>query len=106
MFAEICGWISSIGFILCFIPQIVRTWRLKSVDDISMWVYILLFIAYGFSTIYGVNLNEWPLICKDLIGLSLSWLMIVMFYMYRNPQKDYVRKIVAEFLHDVRRKLK
>ncbi len=103
---ELFGYISAICFIFCFIPQIIRTWRLKSVDDISVWVYVLLTIGYSASLIYGMSLGEWPLISKDILGVSLSLLMLLMVYAYRDSRKDDVRKIVSDFLHDAKRKFR
>lgn len=103
---EICGWISALCFVFCYIPQIIRTHRLKSVDDISIWLFILCVIAYSAGIIYGVGLNQVPLIFNYTVGLLLATIIVWQYYIYRDPRKDHIRQTVADFLQDVRRKLK
>lgn len=98
------GYISAVGFFIAYIPQLVRTYRLKSVDDISLWMWVLTLGAYMSGLIYGLGLGEEPLILNYMIGVCCTLMMLLMYFLYRDPRKDEVRNIVAREIKALRRK--
>jgi MtN3 and saliva related transmembrane protein len=103
---DLFGWISGALFLISYVPQLIRTYKLKSVDDISPWMLALLACAYILGVIYGVLINSAPLTYNYLLGFNLILLWGIMFYLYRDPRKDEVRNEVRKLLKDVRRKFK
>jgi len=64
------------------IPQVLQTYRTKHARDLSMWQLVLLNLGMLLWLIYGVSLNDLPLICANtfsivcystLIGMKLSY---------------------------------
>ena len=64
------------------IPQVFQTYRTKHARDLSMWQLVLLDIGMLLWLIYGVTLNDLPLIFANifsivcyttLIGMKLSY---------------------------------
>ena len=98
------GYISAVCFFIAYLPQLWRTYKLKTVDDISIWMWGLTLVAYISGLAYGVYLGKEPLVLSYLLGMGCTILMIVMYTLYEDPRKDYVRKIVRDILKDVRRK--
>lgn len=101
---ELFGYISAICFFVGYLPQLWRTYKLRSVDDISVWMWVLTLIAYLSGLTYGIWLDKWPLILSYLLGLSCTVLMLIMYHMWYDPRKDAVRKEVDNFIKDARRK--
>jgi uncharacterized protein with PQ loop repeat len=103
---EIFGYISAMCFFLGYIPQLVRTYRLQTVDDISVWMWLLTLMAYISGGAYGIWLGKWPLIISYALGLYCTIMMLMMYYLYRDPRKDKIRTIVRGFLRDSKRRFK
>ena len=81
----IVGWIYTLCFAICYIPQIVKSIRTKKVDDISVSLFVLSLLGYISAIIYtlsdiGFNLI---LITNYIFGAICSLLMIIIFLCYR-----------------------
>lgn len=103
---ETLGYISALCFFIGYIPQLVRTYRLKSVDDISLWMWVITLLAYASGLSYGIYLNKNALILSYTLGLGCTAFMLLMYSLYRDPRKDKARRIVAGFISESQRKLK
>ena len=81
--------IEFIGFIAAFlgtislIPQVLKTWKSKSVTDISIVMYLIISIDSVLWLIYGGVLNLMPLIVQSCIILSCAFAMVVMKLLWR-----------------------
>jgi MtN3 and saliva related transmembrane protein len=71
-------WISMIGTVAgmattgAFLPQVVRAWRTRSTHDISLSMFLLTVFGLILWFIYGLVLNDWPLILTDAVSLILA----------------------------------
>jgi MtN3 and saliva related transmembrane protein len=71
-------WVSLIGSVAgisttgAFLPQVIRTWRTRSTDDISLGMFLLTAFGLFLWLIYGLALNDWPLIVTDAVSLILA----------------------------------
>lgn len=80
---EITG-ISIIGFVagtcttLAFLPQVFRTWRTRSTDDISLGMFSLMVFGIALWLFYGVVIGDWPLILADGVSLLLAATILLM----------------------------
>lgn len=80
---EITG-ISIIGFVagtcttLAFLPQVIRTWRTRSTDDISLGMFSLMVFGIALWLFYGVVIGDWPLILADGVSLLLAATILLM----------------------------
>lgn len=67
---ELFGWIGTILFTSCYIPQIYRTYQTHEVKDVSLTMWIIQLAAYTSCLVYAFTLKAQPLI----MGYSLGWL--------------------------------
>jgi MtN3 and saliva related transmembrane protein len=82
--------ITTIGYVagflttLSFVPQVIRAYRTRSVNDLS-WVWLSVFMAglLGWLT-YGLILRDWPMILANTITISLCVVLMYMKARYRN----------------------
>ena len=51
----IVGWIYTLCFAICYIPQIVKSIRTKKVDDISVSLFVLSLLGYISAIIYTLS---------------------------------------------------
>lgn len=82
---DIIGWVYTICFAVCYIPQIVKSIKTKKVDDISISLFVLSLIGYfcaGIYTIYTIGINA-VLLTNYIFGSICSLTMIIVYFMYR-----------------------
>jgi MtN3 and saliva related transmembrane protein len=80
---ELTG-VSIIGFVagscttLAFLPQVIRTWRTRSTEDISLGMFSLMVFGIALWLFYGVIIGDWPLIVADGISLLFAAAILAM----------------------------
>ena len=74
---------------IAFIPQVVKTWRTRSAEDISLFMFILFSTGVLCWLIYGVALKSWPMIVANSVTLvlALSILYLKLRYMWEQRQR-------------------
>ncbi len=68
-------WIGSAAGILttiAFIPQVVKTWRSGSAEDISLGMFLLFTTGVLLWLIYGLALQAMPIIAANSVTLLLA----------------------------------
>ena len=68
----ILGFIAGLLTSISLLPQVIRTWKLKKTKDISLWAFIILNIGVALWLIYGLLINDLPLIAANGVGLALA----------------------------------
>jgi MtN3 and saliva related transmembrane protein len=74
VFGLIAGIITSIGFI----PQIIRGYRTKKLEDVSYYMPIVLTIGMAMWFIYGFLKEALAIIIANIIGVSCSIILIIL----------------------------
>jgi len=66
------------------IPQVAKTLRTRHVRDISVWQPLLLSVGVALWMIYGMLINDLPLILANIIPLVCNALLTGLKLYYRN----------------------
>jgi len=82
---EIIGWLYTICFAVCYIPQIYKSLKTKKVDDVSVSLFLLSLLGYIAALTYtigeiGLNLI---LITNYTLGGLCSFIMILIYFCYK-----------------------
>tara|TARA_Y100000389_G_C17394194_1_gene481610 strand:+ start:694 stop:963 length:270 start_codon:yes stop_codon:yes gene_type:complete len=87
---EIFGWYACLVYSLYLIPQIIKTYRLKSVRDLSLASLWLTFSGALSMLIYLSNKNRlYPMKIHNFIGFLSIGLLLILYYKYKkNTIKD------------------
>ncbi|MEW6115690.1 MAG: SemiSWEET transporter [Nitrospirota bacterium] len=78
------GYITLIGLLAAtlttasFIPQVVKTWKLKETKDLSFWMLLLFSVGIFLWLLYGVFIKDLPVILANLVTFVL--VMIILFF--------------------------
>lgn len=83
-FTEIAGFAANILSNLAFIPQIVKSFRRKRVDDISIGMFMILFTTQVCWIFYAIPLGAKNLWTSSLIEIFLLIPIFVMYVKYRS----------------------
>ena len=74
MFLEKVNFIDAVGLIagvltpIAFLPQLVKTWKSKSADDVSLLMFILFISGVILWCVYGILIHANPVIIANLIN--------------------------------------
>ncbi len=69
----IAGFLTTIGFV----PQIVKGYRSKSMEDVSLLMPILITLGMLLWLFYGIWLDSLPIVVWNAVALSLNIIIIV-----------------------------
>ena len=75
---SIIGYVAGTCTTLAFLPQVIRTWKTRSTDDISLGMFSLMVFGIGLWLFYGVVTEDWPLIIADGFSLFLAAMILLM----------------------------
>ena len=67
---------------ISFVPQVIKTWRSKSADDISTGMFVIFSIGLVMWLIYGLYLQSLPIIVANLVTLVLTVVILILKYRY------------------------
>jgi len=73
---DIVGFIAGVLIVVSCLPQIVKIFKTKSVKDVSIYMYILLFVAQALWACYGFLSNDIHVIITNVVSGSMSLIVI------------------------------
>jgi uncharacterized protein with PQ loop repeat len=73
MYHNIFGWIGAILFTICAVPQVIKTWKSKRVDDLSL-MFLLFWLGGEIFTMFYVIVDD------TLLGITHFPLYINYFF--------------------------
>jgi len=82
-FIAFLGWLQTILFSVVLIPQIIKTWKVKKVDEISIWIFIISLVANIIALWYAFLIAQPPLIFKYVTGGLLCLIYLIIFFYYK-----------------------
>ncbi len=68
---------------ITFLPQVIKTWKTKSANDISLLMFTFATISVIMWLIYGIILQDIPIIYTNSLVLVCSLIMLYFKYRFR-----------------------
>ena len=68
-------------------PQAVKIYQRKSAKDISVLTYLIIDIGAIVWILYGLELNNFPIIISNVLGLTTSTFILIEYYYYGKIRK-------------------
>jgi MtN3 and saliva related transmembrane protein len=84
------GFITMIGYAaaalttFAFLPQVIHTFKTKSVDDLHVSTLVAFTIGVFLWLVYGSYLHSWPVIVANAVALCIQLPLLAMKLRYRN----------------------
>lgn len=66
------GYAAAICTTAAFVPQVVRVWRRRSADDISLAMYVLFMAGVALWALYGILVGALPVVLANLVTFALA----------------------------------
>ena len=60
-----------------FVPQVVKTWRTRSTEDISLGMFAVFAMGVSLWLVYGIYVSSLPIVLANGITLALAGAMVV-----------------------------
>jgi len=80
---EIIGLIAAVLTTSAYVPQVYKTWKTKSAGNISLTMYIAMFIGILLWLVYGFHLNSFAMISANSVTAILTLIILVFKLRYK-----------------------
>ena len=71
------GMVAGICTTISFLPQVLKIWKTKSVNDISLLMFLIFTFGVANWLIYGLIIKEIPIILANTLTLILCLLILI-----------------------------
>ena len=91
--SHIAGFVANISSNVAFLPQIIRSFKRKKVEDVSIGMFTVLFLTQICWIIYAVPIGAKNLWISSVIEIALLLPLFVMFFWYKEFGGSTVKMI-------------
>ena len=88
LYADIYGFIAAILSTIAFLPQVIKTWRFKKAEDISITTLLIFISGLLFWIIYGFQTRTIPVLLANTMTLILNTMILVLKLVYARPNSS------------------
>ncbi len=87
-------WIEYLGLLagacttISFVPQVVKTWKMRSGSGLSLGMYLVFVTGVSLWLVYGIILVNWPIILANLATLLLALCILAMKIYFAAKEKE------------------
>lgn len=82
---EVLGMVAGSISAITFLPQVIKTWRTKSADDISLLMFFFATTSVIMWLVYGIVKESIPIIYTNSLVLICS--LIMLYFKFRFSKK-------------------
>ena len=83
LFTNIVSYTAAVVGTSLMLPQIIKSWGTKKMEDVSFGMIILYFFNCLLWLIYGILITAWPAVLANGIALVISIFQIVLKMKYK-----------------------
>ena len=83
-FLDLTGYAAALCTTGAFVPQVLRVWRTRSTEDISLKMFVILVTGLILWLVYGFWKGEFPIIAAN--GATLVLAGIILFFKLRQKK--------------------
>ena len=87
---DIIGYLGAFFLTITLLPQLIKTYKTKSVEDISPMFVCLALLTTIFYLIYGILLNATPIIVANIVLLFQNLLLLYFKFTYKKKEKPRI----------------
>jgi MtN3 and saliva related transmembrane protein len=83
-FIEILGLVAGICTSTSLVPQVIKTVKKKSAEDVSVFMFIVMLTGNSLWIYYGFSKSDFPIIATNFVSVALNTILIILKYKYKN----------------------
>ena len=81
-YIDLFGFLAALLTTIAFLPQLYKTWKTKSADDVSLIMLILFIIGLICWIIYGININSIPILVANIVTFIFNFSILILKITY------------------------
>jgi MtN3 and saliva related transmembrane protein len=82
--ADIIGTLAALCSMASFLPQILKIWRERDAEQVSLRMYVVTVTGFSLWTAYGVLTGSWPVAASNTVCLVLSGVILALKWRFRD----------------------
>ncbi len=82
-YIEILGLVAATLTTAAFLPQVYKTWQQKSTKDISLTMYLVMFVGVVLWCMYGILIESFPVTLANAVTALLLFTMLLLKLKYK-----------------------
>ena len=83
---EIFGYLAAFLTTFAFLPQLVKTWKTKSAEDLSYLMLFFFLLGVLCWILYGLYINSVPILLANLITFLINVLILIIKIKYKHQE--------------------
>tara|TARA_B100000579_G_C22715262_1_gene796584 strand:+ start:624 stop:905 length:282 start_codon:yes stop_codon:yes gene_type:complete len=83
-YINLFGFSAALLTTIAFLPQLYKTWKTKSADDVSLIMLILFITGLICWIIYGLKINSMPILVANVITFIFNFSILILKINYSN----------------------
>jgi MtN3 and saliva related transmembrane protein len=80
---SLIGFAAAILTTISFLPQVIKVWRTKSTQDISLEMFLLFSLGVFLWLVYGILIKDWPIFFANFITFILASTILMFKLKYK-----------------------
>ena len=85
-FIDLFGFLAALLTTIAFLPQVYKTWKTKSADDVSFTMLILFITGLICWIIYGLKIDSIPIVLANIITFIFNFSILILKINYSNDK--------------------
>ena len=83
-------WTTTLGLIAggltttAFLPQLIKTWKTRSADDVSLGMLLTLCTGIALWIVYGVSIHDIPLVVANAVTFLFAFTILCLKVRYKS----------------------
>lgn len=73
---DILGYVAGGITAVTFLPQVIKTWKKRSAEDVSLMMFVIAVLCEVLWIIYAININNWVIILTNATLMVMALTMI------------------------------
>jgi MtN3 and saliva related transmembrane protein len=73
---DILGYVAGSITAVTFLPQVIKTWKKRSAEDVSLMMFVIAVLCEVLWIIYAININNWVIILTNATLMVMALTMI------------------------------
>ncbi len=86
-YIDFFGLLAALLTTIAFLPQLYKTWKTKSADDVSLFMLILFIIGLFCWIIYGLKINSIPILVANIITFIFNFSILILKITYSKKKE-------------------
>ena len=86
-YIDLFGFLAALLTTIAFLPQLYKTWKTKSADDVSLIMLILFITGLIFWIIYGLKIQSIPILIANVVTFIFNFSILILKVTYKENKE-------------------